>query len=151
MQKINSKKTVMLTFSALLFAVIALLIFMLLPTSELANGINYSAKSAIYVLAVSPVASLISLVLYMLALIKSYDTWCDALSKPCVNGLTALFAIFAVFNFAVFSAYFFLQVSLGFVAPSGGTVYEFLAVAALIATVHFALLTALSAIAVRRI
>lgn len=151
MQKINGKKTVVLTFSALIFAVIALLVFMLLPTSELANGISYSAKSAIYVLAVSPVASLISFGLYMLALIKGYNSWCDAFSKPCVNGLAALFAVFAVFNLAVFSAYFFLQVSLGFVAPYGGTVYEYLAIVAMFATVNFTLLTVFSSIAVKRI
>lgn len=150
MLKLNRRKTISLTVSGLVFAVIALLVFIFLPTSDLANSIDYSAKSAIYVLAISPIASLLSFALYFYAMIKDYIVWCKALSKLAVTALAVLFVVFSVCSFITYITYFISQVSLGFVAPYTGTAYEYLAIVTTIVVIHEALLTALSTTAVLR-
>ena len=150
MLKLNRKKTISLTLVGLIFALVALIIFMFLPTSDIANGINYSAESAIFLLAVSPVASLISLVCFIFALIKDFNVWSGVLSKGIVISALALFSLMGICNFAIYLSYFILQVSLGFVAPYTGTAYECLAIVAFMVTLHKVLLTALSSVAVNR-
>ena len=150
MLKSNNKKTIISSFVGSFFALLALLIFLLLPTSDFANSINNSGSDALWVLAVSPVASLLSAGAFICAFIKRLNIWCNTISKPLVVGITTLFAGFGISNIVVYLAYFFSQYSLGFVAPYSGTVYEYLAVAVTVITIHKFLLSALVTIAIKR-
>lgn len=150
MNKLNRMRTILLTLIGAFAALAAVLVFVLLPTSEIANGIQYSGQDAIWVLAIAPIASIISTLSFVFAYQKDYKIWCDLLSKPVVTGARGLFAVLNIFNLAVYLTYFTKQISLGFVAPYDGTGYEYLAVVAIVIVVIMFLLTALSSIAVIR-
>lgn len=137
MLKLNRKTTILLSFAGSLLSLAALLIFMLLPTSDFANSIDRPAKDALMVLILSPVLALLGTAGFTFAVIKDFKAWVAFLDfKPLVVGMSALFGVFGIFNIGTFTAYLAELLSLGFVAPFSGTVYEYLAV---IATVFVAL------------
>ena len=116
-------------------ALAALLIFLILPTSQLANGIEHSAKDALWVLVCSPLLALISTASFIFIFLKDYSVWCNLLSKPIVNSIRYLSFALGIFNFATYLIYTIDQFSMGFVAPYSGTKYEYLAFAATIIVV----------------
>lgn len=128
----------------------ALLIFLLLPTSELANGIEYSGKDALWVLVLSPVFSLLSTVSFIFVFIKDNNAWNNLLCKPIVMSAIALSGSFGLLNFATYLSYTLQQFSLGFVAPYSGTAYEYLAVTATVTVVLNFLCSAFVSIATVR-
>ena len=137
MLKLNRKTTVFLTFAGSVFSLIALLIFMFLPTSDFANSIDRPAKDALMVMAVSPVLAFLGAVSFNFAVIKDFKAWVSFIEcKPLVIGLTSLSAVLSLFNIGLFAAYSAELFSLGFVASYSGTIYETLTV---IATVLVAL------------
>ena len=150
MSKLNRTKTIAFTLIGSVSALAALLIFLLLPTSELANGIQYSGTDALWVLAISPVAAVISAASFIIAFIKDGKTWSGLLSKPIVIGAAAILAVLNVFNFVVYVTYFSEMLSLGFVAPYTDTIYEYLAIAATMFVVIKLLYTGLATIAAIR-
>ena len=138
MLKLNKTQTIASSFIGSVLALVALLIFLLLPTSDLANSIEHSAKDALWVLVFAPVASLIGSALLVFTFYKDKKVWSNLLAEPIVVGLSGLFAALGIFNFATYLSYTITQFSLGFVAPFSGTTYEFLAVAAtMIVILHF--------------
>ncbi len=126
---------IILTVFSAVAALGALLIFLLLPTSQLANGIEYSAKDALWVLVASPILSLIGTISFVAVFLKDKNSWSNLLSEPIVLAATGLSAAFGLFNFTTYLSYTLKQFSLGFVAPYGGTGYEYLAVAATVIVV----------------
>ena len=128
----------------------ALLIFLLLPTSQLANGIEYSGKDALWVLVLSPVLSLAGTVSFISVFVKDGKTWNELLCKPIVSGAIALSGAFGLLNFATYISYTLQQFSLGFVAPYDGTAFEYLAVAATVTVVLNFLCSAFVSIATVR-
>ena len=126
------RNNIILVFFSAIAAIVALLIFLMLPTSQLANGIEHSAKDALWVLVASPVFALVSSVCFILVFIKDINTWSNLLSKPIVTAIIGLSSAFGLVNFIIYLSYTVQQFSLGFVAPFGGTVYELLAVAAVV-------------------
>lgn len=137
MLKLNRKTTLILSFSGSLFSLAALLIFMLLPTSDFANSIEHSAKDALMLFVLSPICSFIGSASFIFAGAKDYSAWVKFTEdKPLVLGLISIFAAFSAYEIILFTAYVAEQFSLGFVAPFNGTVYENLAV---VATVFVAL------------
>lgn len=150
MLKLNSKKTILLAFAGSVFSLAALLIFMLLPSSELANGIQYSGKDALWVLVLAPVFSLCGAVNFLYAFLKDFKAWSNFLSKPIFIGAAAVFCGLMIFNFAVYLSYLITQFKLGFVAPYTGTVYDSLEILLIIVSVlQFAVSAAATAIIVK--
>lgn len=135
MLKSNGKFTVSLAYIGSVISLGALLIFKLLPTSELANGIQYTGKEALWVLILSPLFALLGAVTLMYAYIKNYKALQKFLPKPAVTGTIIILAAFMIFNFCVYLSYLIAQFDLGFVAPYAGTVYESLETAVVIGTV----------------
>ena len=150
MIKINKSKTVLLSVVGSALAVVALLIFMLLPTSQLANGIEYSGQDALWVLTVAPVASIIGSICCIIAFIKDCKVWEKNLTDGIIISITGLITGFGLLNFVTYLLYTIQQFSLGFVAPYENTVYEFLAVAAVASTLIHVFFTAFTVIAVSR-
>lgn len=150
MLKLNKKSTIILSFAGSLLSLAALLIFMLLPTSDFANSVDHSAKDALMVFILAPVLSLVGSVSFIYAIVKDFRVWSNALAEPLVKGLTALYGAMSLFNIALYFSYLFEQFSLGFVAPYSGTVYEYLAVIAAIFVILKFFFTAIVTIAVSR-
>lgn len=150
MLKTNRKSSVILSVLGSLLSLGALLIFMLLPTSEFANSVYHSAKDALYVFLLSPVLSFIGSAFILGAYIKDFKNLTDTLMKSIAVSGAVLYSAIAVFNIATFAAYTAEQFSLGFVAPFSGTVYENLAVAAVIGVFHQILLTVLTVVSAKK-
>ena len=93
MLKANNKLLAVISAFA---ALAALLIFMILPTSQLANGIEHSAKDALWVLVLSPIASLVAAVSFTAIFIKDSDTWSKLSTETIVKAVTGLSAVFGL-------------------------------------------------------
>ena len=150
MLKSNGTKTIILAVTGFIFSLVALLIFLCLPASEIANSLEYSAKIALWILVASPLCSAIGSASFIYAFLKDYKSWCNCLSKEIALGATVLSGLFSVFSFAVYFSYTVSQFSLGFVAPFSGTVYEYLAVATTMLVIIKFIFTAVAIISVRR-
>lgn len=124
MLKALKNKIVALSFIGTIVSLAGALIYNLLPVSELANGIQYSAKDALWVLALSPVLFLVGGVCFITAVLKDRNNWEGTLPAAGVYGFTAMFALSVIFNFAAGLSYFISQYDLGFVAPYDGLIYE---------------------------
>ena len=147
MNKSGSKSAVIMAFSGALLSLAALLIFIFVPTSQLANGIEYAGTDALWVLAVSPIASLLGAVLFVLSFVKNFDEWFSTMSKPLVLSMTILLSMMSLFNFGLYLSYFISQVDLGFVAPYTGLIYDKLLTVAIVVTFHQFFFSAISLIA----
>ncbi len=151
MLKLNRKSTILLSFAGSILSLAALLIFMLLPTSDLANSVDHSAKDALMVFILSPVCAVLGSLSFIFALLKDRKAWVDFIEcKPLAVAMTGLFGAFCIYNIALFASYLAQQFSLGFVAPFGGTVYEDLAVIAAVFVALKFLFSVLITIAVKR-
>lgn len=151
MLKINRKSTVLLSFAGAILSLAALLIFMILPTSDFANSIDRPAKDALMVLLASPVLSLLGTFSLTFAFVKDFKVWADfILLKPLAVTISAFLTIFGLYNTGVYSAYLSDLFSLGFVAPYSGTVYEYLVIVAVITVILKFVFSALISIAAIR-
>ena len=151
MLKINRKSTILLSVVGALLSLAALLIFMLLPTSDFANSIDRPAKDALMVLIASPVLALLGTVCLTFSFAKDFKAWAEfILLKPIAVTVTAFTAVLGLYNTGVFTAYLSDLFSLGFVAPYSGTVYEYLAfVAVVFVVLEFVFSTLISIAAIR--
>ena len=136
MKKTSEKSSVILSFTGAVLSLAALLIFVIIPTSKLANGIEYSGTDALWVLVLSPLFSLAGSALFITSFLKNFSTWADTMSKPLVKGMIILLSCMSAFNFIYYLSYFISQVELGFVAPYTGLIYDKLFVAAVAVTIH---------------
>ena len=150
MLKINGKLSVILTYAGSLLFLGALLIYTILPTSELANSIEYSGTDALWILATCPVLALIGTVCFMAALVKDLKAWQSYISKELFTGAAAGIAVGLVAGFAMYLSNFLTQLSLGFVAPFTGTIYETYAVILTMITIDMFILSTFAAIAIKR-
>lgn len=144
------RNNIVLSVFSAIAALAALLIFMLLPASELANSIEHSAKDALWVLVLSPLLSLLGSASFLAVFLKEKKTWIKLLCEPIVIAAIGFTAVFGLFNFATYLSYTINQFSLGFVAPFAGTAYEQLAVAATVITVLNFVFSAIVVIAAMR-
>ena len=151
MLKINRKSTVLLSFTGTLLSLAALLIFMILPTSDFANSIDRPAKDALMVLLASPVLALLGTFSLTFAFVKDFKAWADFIClKPIAVTVSAFLAVLGIYNIGMYSAYLSDLFSLGFVAPYSGTVYEYLAfVAVVFVVLEFVFSTLISIAAIR--
>ena len=151
MLKLNRKTTVFLSFAGSIFSLIALLIFMYLPTSDFANSIDRPAKDALMAMAASPVLAFLGAVSFNFAVIKDFKAWVSFIDcKPLVISLTAFSAVLSLFNIGLFASYTAELFSLGFVAPFSGTIYETLTVISVVFVALKIVFSAIISIAVIR-
>ena len=146
----NKNKSIVLSFTGSLLSLAALLIFMLLPSSELANGIQHSSTDAFWVLAFAPVLSLSGSAGFTYALTKNFKQLEKILPKPAVLCAGAVLCLLMAGSFIVYLSYLIKQFKLGFVAPYGGTVYESLEILVISATVLQFITSALIAVATKK-
>lgn len=120
--------------AGIVLTAVAVFLYMYVPVSELANGIEHSGKDALYLLAVSPVCALISAVAYTVGGLTD-----KALVKNSVVQLVIFIvsALLLLFICGTSAAMFFEQLSLGFVAPTDGTVWSALGTANIISAVLY--------------
>lgn len=121
--KINIKVFLphLLSFILLFFSHI---IYISIPTSDLANSIEHSGMDAVYVLTVSPVAAILALIFFILSYVLNRDYLNSLLSKPVATVGYAVLTIMILIS-AIFSVSFVAsQYSLGFTAPINGTVWH---------------------------
>lgn len=144
------RNNIILTVISALTAIVALLIFIVLPTSEFANGIEHSAKDSLWVLVCSPLFALISYASFIFIFLRDYSVWCNLLSRPIVDSVKYLSFVLGIFNFTTYLAYTIDQFSLGFVAPYSGTKYEYMAFAATVIVVLNLIFSVITVIAVNR-
>ncbi len=136
MNKTGGKSSVILSFSGAFLSLAALLIFVIIPTSKLANGIEYSGTDALWVLVLSPLFSFVGSAMFIASFLKKFSEWTDTMSKPLVTGMIILLSCLSAFNFIFYLSYFISQIELGFVAPYTGLIYDKLIIAAVAVTIH---------------
>lgn len=124
MQKALKNKAVIFAVMGSFFSLIGALIFNLLPNSELANGIQYSGEDALWALVFSPVLFFIGGAGFITSMLLDMKNWKKTLHDIAIYIYISAFAFAVIFNFAVSLSYFVTQLSLGFVAPFDGLVYE---------------------------
>ncbi len=134
--KQNCGAAYMVTASAgLVLIIVSIFLYKYVPVSDVANGIEHSAKDGLYLLAGSPVCALVSLIAYIVGGLTD-----KALVKNSVVQLV-IFIVSAVclaFVSVTSAAMFFEQLSLGFVAPLDNTVWSTLGTVNIIAAVLYA-------------
>lgn len=106
---------------ALIFVFVSVFLYNFVPSSDIANSIDHSAKDGLVFLAASPVCAFIAAVAYIVGGLTD-----KALVKNSVVQLVIFIvsAVSLVFVCAVSVSMFFDQLSLGFVAPLGDTVWN---------------------------
>ena len=150
MLKINGKLTVLLAYAGSILFLGALLIYTILPTSELANGLQYSGTDALWVLAASPVLAIAGAACFIASLAKDFKTWQKFIAKELITGALAGISVCLIASVAMYISNFATQFSLGFVAPFTGTVYETYAIILTIVTINMFILSTVAAIAIKR-
>ena len=140
---LKSKNVIFALFGSIL-SLAGVLIFNLLPFSELANGIEYSATDALWVLALSPILLFIGGLIFIFALFKDIKNWKNTLCDVAIYVALSAFVAAVIFNFAVSLSYFISQYSLGFVAPFTGLIYENFAVVMFVFVIWQFIFTALT-------
>ena len=150
MLKINGKLTVLLAYSGSVLSLGALLIYTILPSSELANGLQYSGTDALWVLAFSPVLALAGAACFTASLAKDYKTWQSFIAKDLITGALIATVVCLIASVAIYIYNFTTQFSLGFVAPFKGTVFETYAFILTLVTIDMFILSTFTAIAVKR-
>lgn len=120
---------------ALVMVVAAVVLYKFVPVSDIANGIEHSAKDGLIFLAFSPVCAFIAATAYIVGGLTD-----KALVKNSVVQLVIFIvsAVLLVFVTGTSVAMFFEQMSLGFVAPLDGTVWATLGTVNIIAATLYA-------------
>ncbi|MBQ7116804.1 MAG: hypothetical protein IJN88_01185 [Clostridia bacterium] len=120
---------------ALLLVAVSVFLYKYVPVSEIANSIEHSGKDALYLLAGAPVCAFLAAVAYIVGGLTD-----KALVKNSVVQLVIFIvsAVLLVFVCATSAFMFFDQLSLGFVAPLGDTVWNTLGTLNIIAAVLYA-------------
>lgn len=144
MLKALKNKNVIFALLGSVLSLAGVLIYNLLPFSEIANGIQYSATDALWVLALSPALLFLGGVSFIFAFFKDKKNWEGTLPDAAIYSFTAIFTAAVIINFAVSLSYFISQYDLGFVAPFTGLVYETFAVVMIIFAIWQFLFTALT-------
>ncbi len=99
-------------------------IYKFLPESTLANGIEYSGMTAVYVLMCAPILCALSLVLYFVSA-KKLKPYFFSLYKKAAVAIVLLIPIITTVVSMVFELLFVVEsFKLGFTAPFSGSVYE---------------------------
>lgn len=106
---------------AFVLTVVSVILYNYVPVSDIANGIEHSAKDGLIFLAFSPVCVLVAAIAYIIGGVNE-----KAIVKNSVVQLVIFIvsSVLLLFIFLTSVAMFFEQLSLGFVAPLTDTVWE---------------------------
>ena len=121
--RINSKAFIPYFLSCVAYLA-AYIIYALIPSSELANGLDHPGMTAVYVLTLSPVAAVISLILLILTFVLNKDYFSKLISKNLTVILSAILCLLVVIGAYFSVAFVAQQYKLGFVAPIYGTGWQ---------------------------
>ncbi len=111
------------------------LFYVLVPSSELANGLEHPGITAVYVLTASPVLAVVTLILLVVTFFLNKDYISNLVSKPAaVTGFAVLSLMVAVSVYFTVS-FVTLQYKLGFAAPIYGTKWSGYAVYILVSVI----------------
>ena len=124
MLKALKNKNVIISSSGLILSLIGVLIYIILPFSELANGIEYSGDEALKVLMASPALVFIGGVFFIIALLGDIKNWKNTFSDVAIYAAVIAMIFTVIFNFSASLSYYLTLNSLGFVAPFTGLKYE---------------------------
>ena len=126
----NTKKSgvAVMGFLSAICSFASLLIYVLIPQSDLANSVTRPASHGLYALLVSPVLAAAALLLFCLAYIRHIGAFTKTYKPTLCYGAFGLVGLGLVFNLISSVAFTASQFSLGFAAPVDGTVWETLAV-----------------------
>ena len=150
MHKFDGRRTIILSAISTLFSLISLLIFLLLPFSEIANSIEYSSKIAIGILAASPLFAAVASAGFVCIFLKNRNNWSDFFPGEMLTASTVAVVLVEISNLVIYLKFFISQLSMGFVAPYTGTIYDNLAVVVTMFMIYKLIFTALVIVAVRR-
>ena len=119
----------------LVLVIASAFLYKYVPVSDIANGIEHSAKNGLIFLAASPICAFFAAVAYIVGGLTD-----KALVKNSVVQLVIFIvsAVLLVFICGTSAAMFFYQLSLGFVAPLGDTVWNTLGTVNIAAAVIYA-------------
>lgn len=132
--KINTKAFIPYLLSCIAYLT-SYLIYAIVPSSELANGVKHPGITAVYLLTASPVLALIALVMLIVTFIINKDYMIKLISKPlAVTLFSVLGAMIAITVYFTVS-FVALQYKLGFTAPIYGTKWSGYAVYILISVI----------------
>lgn len=150
MKNINKAKTITLAYLGAILSFVGILIFMLLPNSDFTNSVNHSGMDAVKVLTLSPVCVLLGGAIFMFAFLKDYKIWNNFLSDTITKGATIFFIVAVIFNLAVTISFYASQLSLGFVSPFDGLIYESLSIISIVITILQLIFSTLATAAIIR-
>ena len=132
--KINTKAFIPYLFSCILYLA-SYLIYALVPSSELANGIDRPGITAVYVITASPISAVAALVLLITAFIVNKDYFAGLLSKPLTTIIFIFLSLMSAVSICFTVAFTAYQYKLGFTAPIHGTKWSGYAVYMLISVI----------------
>ena len=98
MHKFDGRRTIILSAISTLFSLISLLIFLLLPFSEIANSIEYSSKIAIGILAVSPLFAAVASAGFVCIFLKNRNNWSDFFPGEMLTASTVAVVLVEISN-----------------------------------------------------
>ncbi len=146
--KRNCGKTYLITaMAAFVLTVVSIFIYKFIPVSDFASSINYSGRTALFVLALAPFCALAAFVTYLLGGLTD-----KALVKNSVVQLV-IFIVSAVILLVITgisAALLFVQADMGFVSPLNGTVFETLGNISLILGIVFTAINGYIFVAARK-
>lgn len=134
--KFNSKAFIMLFLSGISYLA-AYLIYAIVPSSELANGLSHPGITAVYVLTASPVLAILALVLLVTSYILNKEYFEKLFSKSVTVSVLAFLSILITVSVFFIISFLSLQYKLGFVAPIYGTKWSSFAVYMLISVILY--------------
>lgn len=138
--KLNSSKIVVLNAISFMFALIGMLIYKLIPVSDLANGIEHSPKDALYALLISPIAFFTAAFLFGL-IFKDFKLLQERIDKAILIPVGLIGEGSLIFSFISTLVFCVDEFKLGFVAPVDGTVWATIGTVITVFTVVFFLIT----------
>lgn len=150
MIKALKNKNFIISLSGSLLSLVGILIYLILPGSEFANGVQHSASESLWVLALAPAFILLGGILFIVAQLKGIKKLTEVFSDALILSSIVFFALSVIFNFAVSLSLFIMEYKLGFVAPFTGLIYDTLTTVMIVIIIWQFIYTALIAISAIR-
>jgi len=111
------------------------LIYVLVPSSELANGLEHPGITAVYVLTLSPVLAVVTLILLAVTFVLNKDYFATLVPKAVTVMTFAVLSLLVAVSIYFTVSFVALQYKLGFAAPIYGTKWSGYAVYILISVI----------------
>ncbi len=132
--RINSKAFIPYLISCVTYLA-SYLVYSLVPSSELANGVEHPGITAVYVLTASPVLAIFAFILLAATFVLNKDYFSSLISKPLTVVVFSALGIMAAISIYYTASFVALQYKLGFATPIYGTKWSGYAVYILISVI----------------